>query len=223
MSRFSDPTDGPRSIPIVLASGSPRRRELVERIGFDPKVRVSEIPEQRRPEENGDAYAARLAQAKAKDVAADLDGPDGGPNWLLAADTVVARDDDILEKPEDAQHAVEMLSEMVGGWHRVLTSFCWLNRQEERRWVETVETDVRMRDVSEAFIRRYVATGEPMDKAGSYGIQEFGSLLVRELRGSYFNVVGLPICEVIEAVEEMDALELHPLVIPESDSPEDEL
>lgn len=217
MSRFPDIEQRDRSIPIVLASGSPRRLELVERIGFDPEVSVSEIPEERRSGESGVAYTARLAVEKAQDVADRVADEEDRPEWLLAADTVVTLDDAVLEKPADDREAEEMLEAMSGRWHAVCTSFCWLHRRLRERFVETVSTDVRLRDLSTELIESYVATGEPMDKAGSYGIQDYGSLLVRELRGSYFNVVGLPICEVVEALENMGVLEIHPLLSPEDD------
>jgi len=213
MTRFPEATEGLRSIPIVLASGSPRRRELVERLGYDPEVVTSNIHEQISEGESAEAYTARLAAEKAEDVADRLPGGGGYPSWMLSGDTVVALEGRVLEKPRDPEHAVEMLRSMVGRWHQVVTSFCWFDRRAERSRVGTVVTDVRMRRLSDEFLERYVATGEPLDKAGAYGIQEFGSLLVRELRGSYFNVVGLPVCEVVEAVESMDALELHPFAV----------
>lgn len=197
---------------IVLASGSPRRRELVERLGFDAEVIVSEIPEQKREDERPTEYTERLAAAKAKDVAEQIRGDEERPARVLAADTVVVLDDRVLEKPDNRAEAREMLESMSGRWHTVVTSFCWLDRTDETSVVETVETEVRLRELPEALIWRYVETDEPLDKAGAYGIQDFGSLLVRRLRGSYFNVVGLPVCEVIEVLERTGALEIHPLL-----------
>lgn len=199
---------------IILASGSPRRRELSERIGWRPQIIVSDVPEQRREGEGAVEYAERLAEAKARDVAGRFDEDDRAthPHWILSADTLVEADGHILEKPADADEAVEMLERMSGGWHDVITSFCWLNWVDDRLQIRTVRTDVHFRVLPEQLILNYVDTGEPMDKSGSYGIQDYGGVLVRELEGSYFNVVGLPICEVVETLEALGAWEIHPLM-----------
>jgi len=197
----------------VLASGSPRRRELVERIGLQPRVKVSDILEQSGDGESPREYTRRLARQKAEDVAQKLARDSGWPPLVLAADTIVILDDEILEKPADDEEAVEMLGRMSGNWHVVQTSFCWLDRTSPgSAHVGTLNTDVLLRELPDAFIGNYVATGEPLDKAGAYGIQDLGSLLVRELEGSYFNVVGLPVCEVVEALELSGHLEVHPLL-----------
>ena len=198
---------------IVLASGSPRRRELVERIGLSPRVRVSDIPEAPHDDESPREYTRRLARQKAEDVAQRLRSEPTWPSLVLAADTIVIHEGDILEKPADADEACEMLGWMSGNWHTVQTSFCWLDRRSDAApYVGTLDTDVLLRELSDDFIASYVETGEPLDKAGAYGIQDFGSLLVRELEGSYFNVVGLPVCQVVEALEEMGRLDVHPLL-----------
>lgn len=197
----------------MLASGSPRRRELAERIGLSPRVKVSDIPEEIRDGESPRDYTRRLARQKAEDVAQKLARESDWPSLVLAADTIVILDDEILEKPADRAEAFEMLRRMAGRWHVVQTSFCWLDRTSEvSPHVGTLSTDVRLRDLPDPFIDSYVATGEPLDKAGAYGIQDLGSLLVRELEGSYFNVVGLPVCEVVEALEELGRLEVHPML-----------
>ncbi len=189
---------------MVLASGSPRRRRLLEHVGFRPVVRRSEVPESPRPGEAPDAYTARLAREKAADVAGRL--AESAPRFVLAADTVVVFDDDILEKPESEDDAVSMLTRLSDAWHTVVTSFCWLDRHNDSVGARTVSTDVQFRPVDEAWIRRYVATGEPMDKAGAYGIQDIGAALVRQVRGSYSAVVGLPLCQVVETLELMGGL-----------------
>lgn len=201
---------------IVLGSGSPRRRELAERIGWEPVVVVSDIPEDVEAAESPTEYTQRLALQKAADVAEKISGDASKPNMILSADTIVILDGDILEKPEDGAHAFEMLRAMSGRWHTVQTSFCWFDRTSSESHVESIDTDVRLRELSDAFIRSYVETGEPLDKAGSYGIQDFGSLLVRELEGSYFNVVGLPVCEAVEALEKIGNYQVHPLLMGES-------
>lgn len=197
---------------LVLASGSPRRLELVERLGWQPEVVVSDIPENRREGEAPEAYARRLAVEKARDVADRLEGDPDHPDWLLAADTIVVFEGDVLEKPADGEDAREMLSAMSGAQHVVVTAFAWHHRHEGDELVRSMRTDVRMRELDEVTIDDYVATGEPFDKAGSYGIQDFGALLVDGIEGSYFNVVGLPIEEVVASLEEIGAMELHPFV-----------
>lgn len=201
---------------IILASGSPRRRELVARIGLEAVIRTSEISEVPEAGESPGEYARRLAKAKADAVAKELiDEPDL-PGWILSADTIVVLDGAILEKPADEEEARQMLGRLSGREHEVITAFCWLWRapgEGEESWVsKVVETraQVWMRSLSEEMIARYVATGEPMDKAGSYGIQDVGSTLVRRIEGSYFCVVGLPVAQVIETLEAMGGLEDYP-------------
>lgn len=209
---MTEPSDKP---DLVLASRSPRRLELVRRLGLDVEVRPSDIPEQQQSGESPVAYTERLAEQKAADIADELRGETATPDWVLAADTVVVFEDDVLEKPADARAAREMLGAMTGAWHEVITSYCVYHRLDREATVRTERTEVRMRDLSATWIARYVETGEPMDKSGSYGIQDFGALLVDELRGSYFNVVGLPIAELVETFEHLEAFDLHPLLEPE--------
>jgi len=118
----------------------------------------------------------------------------------------VVFDDRILEKPRDAEDAESMLLSLSDAWHVVVTSFTWRHTGDDRSATRTVATDVRFRAVDEAWVKRYVATGEPMDKAGAYGVQELGGALVAEIRGSYTCVVGLPVCEVIETLEQLGGL-----------------
>lgn len=213
---------------IVLASGSPRRRELVRQLGFEPIVRISEVEERREAGESPAHYTRRLALDKARAVAAACEANPGDeelPEWILSADTIVSTGAEILEKPADAADARSMLRRLAGEvdaesegegegakarWHTVITAFCWMSRIRGVHEVCDVHTEVAFRPLSDAMIARYVATGEPMDKAGAYGIQGLGSALVRELRGSYFAVVGLPICEVVEVLQSLGGLEEFP-------------
>ena len=202
---------------IVLASGSPRRRELVEGLGFEPVIRVSSVEERRQEGESPVEYTRRLALDKASAVAEACADEVSLPTWILSADTIVVNGAEILEKPADAAEARVMLRRLSprGGdgearWHTVITAFCWLSRLDGRSRIRDVQTDVAFRPLSDAMIARYVATGEPMDKAGAYGIQGLGSALVREIRGSYFAVVGLPICEVVEELQALGGLEEFP-------------
>jgi septum formation protein len=199
----------------VLASGSPRRRVLLEDLGFHPVVHVSEVPEHPESGESPRAYTERLAELKARDVAGRLSGSSRAPDWIVAADTIVVHEDEILEKPGGAAEAREMLARLSGTTHEVLTSFCLLERHDERGVVRTVRTEVDFRELGDETIERYIATGEPMDKAGGYGIQDLGGALVREIRGSFYAVVGLPIGEVVELLVALGAIEGFPFAPPD--------
>jgi septum formation protein len=201
-----------RDADLILGSGSPRRLELCERLGWRVEVVVADVPEEPGDDEDPTDYAERLAAEKARDVAEQLSDAPPTPRWILSADTIVELEDRILEKPADGQEARTMLAEMSGRQHSVLTSYCLLDRETGSDVVETVHTGVQFRELSAELIERYVATGEPMDKSGSYGIQEFGSLLVDELHGSYFNVMGLPVSHLAKTLETMDLRALHPLL-----------
>ena len=180
-------------LPLTLASASPRRRELLERVGVNLEVVPADVDESRLPDEPPAAMAERLAAAKADVVAATQ--PD---RLVLAADTIVVRDDAVLGKPSDAAEAAAMLRSLSGRRHHVITG--WALRGPSGGSSGTVTTAVRFRPLPEPVIARYVATGEPLDKAGAYGIQGVGAMLVRSIEGSYTNVVGLPLVEVLDAV-----------------------
>lgn len=190
---------------IVLASGSPRRLTLMRRLGFEPVVKVSDVPERQGPGEQPRQYASRLAGDKAQDVATKLDGTPA-PSWVLAADTLVLHQGDVLEKPADREDAIDMLERLSGGRHEVITAFTWLHRAGSERVTRVVEARVEFAHLDDSAIRRYVDTGEPFDKAGGYGIQDIGSAFVRSVEGSYFAVVGLPVCEVVESLRELGGL-----------------
>jgi septum formation protein len=193
---------------IVLASGSPRRLELMRMLGFDPRVRVSAVEEVLRAGETGESYTSRLCREKAAGVRETLNSED--PDWILAADTVVECDGHILEKPADIADAVDMLRSLSARSHTVTTSFCWLDRSSGAEAVRSVSAKVWFRELDDDTIRHYVATGEPMDKAGAYGVQGIGACLVSRIEGSYHAVVGLPICEVIQTLDEAGGLAAYP-------------
>lgn len=181
---------------IVLASGSPRRRELLERIGLtDFIVRVPEVeesfPEGLSPQE----VVSHISREKAE-AAVKLCGPE---DIVITADTMVFLDDRRLGKPRDEAHALEMLTALQGRKHTVCTgvSVC----RGDRRRTETESTDVFFRPAGEAELRRYIATGESMDKAGAYGVQGRGALLVERLEGDFFNVMGLPLVRLARMLE----------------------
>jgi septum formation protein len=138
-------------------------------------------------------YAKELAIAKAVDVAKYR--PD---SWVIGADTIVLIDGLILGKPESRQHAVEMLGRLSGQTHQVITGYCICNHSMDKLIADSVNTDVTFKTLSRQEIEWYTSTSEPFDKAGSYAIQGMGTFIVRKIKGSYSNVVGLPVCEVIE-------------------------
>lgn len=174
---------------LVLASASPRRRELLTAAGFTFEVDVADVDETVHPGEAAGAYAQRVARAKALAVAARW--PDA---VVLGADTIVVVDGDVMGKPRDAADAVRMLERLSGRAHQVLTAMAatWDGRVAEA--VE--ETLVWFAALTPAQIAAYVASGEPMDKAGAYGIQGKASRFIPRIEGSYTNVVGLPIAAV---------------------------
>jgi septum formation protein len=188
---------------LVLASASRRRRELLERAGLRLLVRVAGVDETPRPGEAPGALAKRLARAKLEAVAAGI-AAESGPaaRFVLAADTVVAVDGEILGKPRDAAEARAMIRRLSGRTHDVLTGYAILRLPPDRAMREgVVRTEVTFRELSGEVVGRYVDSGEPMDKAGAYGIQGTGAMLVRSVSGSYTNVVGLPLVEVLESLE----------------------
>jgi len=177
--------------PIVLASASPRRRQLLEMLGIPVTVQPSRVPEVRIANEKPIPYAERLAQAKALSVEGDL---------VLAADTIVISGHHLLEKPADEDDAFHMLARLRGHTHQVVTSVALAHRGQVR--FKTDVTKVTFRLVSDEFLRAYIATGEPMDKAGAYGIQGFGAALVERVEGDFFGVMGLPVRLVLDLLAE---------------------
>ena len=175
---------------FVLASSSSRRRDLLRTLGLEPEIRPSGVPEKAVPGETAETLVRRLAEAKGRAVAAALDG---APHVVLAADTEVVLDDVVLGKPADAAEAAAMLSRLAGHEHEVLTGVFVLRTDDGRHATHVECTRVRFRPYGEETIRWYVATGEPLDKAGAYGIQTRGALLADGIVGSWTNVVGLPI------------------------------
>jgi septum formation protein len=184
--------------PLVLASGSPRRVELLTLAGFRPLVLPSRVPEGRRRGEGPKAMVLRLAREKAAEVARRLAERGPGAGLVLAADTTVALGGRILEKPADAKAALGMLRSLSGRSHTVHTGVCLLALgdppREAAAFVE--DTRVHFRDLDPAEMAEYVASGDPLDKAGGYGIQGAAGAFVRRIEGDYCNVVGLPLARV---------------------------
>lgn len=177
---------------FVLASASPRRRELLAAVGLEPDVRPSHVDETPRPEESPEAYGLRVAEDKAR--ACD------DPRPALAADTEVVLEGRCLGKPASEADAKAMLRALSGRAHEVLSVVAL--RVGDHMRTRVVRTEVVFRALSDDEIARYVATGEPMDKAGAYGIQGEGGALVARLSGSYTNVVGLPLEETLALLEQ---------------------
>jgi len=176
------------SLPVlVLASGSPRRRQLLEMLGIPVEVRPSHVPEIPLPGEAPRAYAERLAREKA----AAVPGP-----VVLGADTTVVVEGEMLEKPADAADALRMLRRLQGRTHEVITAVAL--KTAGGTLVATDVTAVTFRPADDDFLRAYAATGEPMDKAGAYGIQGYGAALVERIEGDFFGVMGLPVRLVLD-------------------------
>ncbi len=177
---------------LLLASSSPRRLELLQRTGYRCVVRVPEVDESLRPSESPADYVARLARAKAGAVEAEAD-----VGVVVAADTVVTQGARILGKPVDQDEARCMLTALSGTRHTVMTGFV-VARSDGPVEAEVVETAVRFKSLSDHEIQCYVSTGEWHDKAGGYGVQGRAAFLVETLEGSYTNIVGLPLAQVVD-------------------------
>jgi len=190
---------------IVLASASPRRRELLARVGINALVVPSMADETLLVNETPEAHVIRLSCAKALEVA---ERPAQPGRWFIGSDTVVVRDDVILGKPADAAGAAAMLTSLAGRSHRVISGYAVHDRLSGKTLSSTVTTRVLFKDLTIREIEGYIATGEPFDKAGAYAIQGIGAFMVPRIEGSYTNVVGLPLCEVIAALEELGAMEM---------------
>ena len=178
--------------PLYLASGSPRRRELLTQIGVPFSVVSAPIDETPLPDESATAYVERLARAKAAAGLASVEGP----AVVLGADTAVVLDGRILGKPENREDALAMLADLSGREHQVLTAVALDDGQRVHSFCVT--STVRFRAISTDEAQRYWASGEPSDKAGGYAIQGLGAVFVSGLSGSYSAVVGLPLCETAD-------------------------
>jgi len=191
---------------LVLASASPRRREILQNVGIPFAVQAADIVEVAKADETPKAFAERLAQEKAKAVSQQR--PD---DWILSADTIVVVDNTILGKPRDLVDAVRMLRLLSGRQHQVITGVCLAGRKISDVSsqfsvpgfvdVRSEITQVFVSDIRENEIREYVETAEPMDKAGAYAIQGRASRWISRIEGDYFNVVGLPVSLVYRMLQ----------------------
>jgi septum formation protein len=178
---------------IILASQSPRRDYLLSQAGITFTVIPSNVDETTVPISAPETYVKDLAEAKANDVSAKH--PD---SWVIGADTIVLINDTILGKPDSRNAARNMLKQLSGKSHHVYTGYAICCKSKAQMFSNTVKTEVVFKDLSDDEIEWYIHTKEPFDKAGAYAIQGLGTFLVRRINGSYTNVVGLPVCEVIE-------------------------
>lgn len=187
---------------IILASGSPRRKELMTQAGIDFKIHVADIDESKiDPDMRPENYVCLLSKTKAQAVAGHY--PDA---WTIGADTIVAVGNTILGKPAGHRQAVTMLTQLSNREHSVFTAFTITRPNSDDLVTRVVNTRVRFKELSYDEINWYADTDEPYDKAGGYGIQGIGAFLVKEISGSYTNVVGLPVCELIDALASLGAI-----------------
>jgi septum formation protein len=193
----------------VLASGSPRRREILQQLGVRFRVEVSGIDERMLPGETPAEQVQRLARDKGLEVRARLSDSDDRP-CILSADTIVLLDDEVYGKPADDEDALRMLRRLSGRTHQVLTGLALCDVAGSFAEVSVFTTAVTFRELPEVTMRGYVASGEARDKAGSYAIQGLGAGLVRAISGSYTNVVGMPAVETLELLGRSGVLSSWP-------------
>jgi septum formation protein len=188
---------------LILASTSPRRYELLKQVGLDFDVIPSRIEEDFIKGESPRKHVLRLAEAKALDV-----GNQHPDRWVIAADTIVYVNHSILGKPKSREEAKKMLRRLSGKEHRVLTGFSVHHLGRGKGDRDAVQTAVKVKKLTQAEMEWYIQTCEPFDKAGGYAIQGIGSFMIESIKGSYTNVVGLPICELIQMLYRLGALKI---------------
>jgi septum formation protein len=192
---------------LILASASPRRQQFLRDLGLHFEVVAASIVEEPEVEEEPSHFARRMALEKARAVSAHYPGA-----WIISGDTVVSLGKCILGKPRDKEDAVAMLLSLSGKEHLVETAFCLCHGESAVERLHSTVTKVRFVDFDESVAWAYAATGEGLDKAGAYGIQGKGAVLVRTIEGSYSNVVGLPLCELHQVLEECGVIALAHLL-----------
>ena len=188
---------------FVLASKSPRRSEMLRQLGFDFDIIPSRVEENFVQKETPQEHVIRLAEAKALEIGNRY--PD---RWIIAADTIVYIDGNILGKPKSEEEALEMLNLLSGQEHFVLSGFSVHHLGKGKGDHQAVRTVVRVKTLTPVEMNWYVNTGEPFDKAGGYAIQGIGSFMIESIQGSYTNVVGLPLCELIQRLRSLGAITL---------------
>jgi septum formation protein len=189
---------------LILASKSPRRSDLFKQAGLTFSIIPSAFDESSLTMSDPESHVKALAKSKAIDISRKH--PD---SWVLGADTIVRIEDRILGKPGSKDEARSMLKQLSGKTHQVITGYCLCCHTKNKFISETVKTDVRFKTLRDTEIEWYIQTGESFDKAGAYAIQGVGTFLVKSINGSYTNVVGLPICEVMELLINEGVVELN--------------
>lgn len=183
---------------FILASKSPRRRELLKNIGINAQIIPSDVDESTAKNLSPEQMVTQLAMLKASDVARSF----GANTYVIGADTVVVFNGKIFGKPRDIEDARRMLQTLSGNTHYVYTGYCVINCKNGTSVSKYEKTAVTFKSLSEREIDAYIKTREPMDKAGAYGIQERGSVFVEKIEGDYFNVVGLPVCALSKVMND---------------------
>lgn len=182
---------------VILASGSPRRREILENMNLKFSVVTSDIDERILENEDPIQLVLRLALEKCMSVAQN-----NKSDLVIGADTVVVLDGEVLGKPKNEEEAFYMLSRLSNRQHQVITGISIVNLENEKKIVDYAISNVKFKKLTEQDIKDYINTKECLDKAGSYGIQGYGALLVEEIKGDYFNIVGLPISKLSDILKE---------------------
>ena len=189
---------------LILASQSPRRRDLLSTVGIPFTIKAADIDETSLPGELPEAFAERLAREKAEASAAAFNTTEENHPWFLAADTIVVRDNDILGKPKDKEDARAMIGSLQGRSHRVITGVCLYRGGETpvcESFISTTRVTFKAMDAEE--IEGYISTDEPYDKAGAYAAQGIGSFFIHRVEGSYTNVVGLPLSDTVDLLRRL--------------------
>lgn len=189
---------------LVLASGSPRRHQMLLGLGLDFKIVIPAIDELQQENETAEQLVQRLALQKALTVAGQR-----SESWVVAADTVVVLDQQVLGKPSDPDDACQMLSQLAGQWHQVLGGVALVNQDKSYRKVAFDSTAVKLLPLEQAQISAYVASGEPFGKAGAYAIQGLAGHFVEQVSGSYTNVVGLNLSLLVSLLMQVGVLEVR--------------
>ncbi|CEQ18790.1 Maf family protein [Paraclostridium sordellii] len=181
---------------IILASGSPRRREILANTNAKFDVLTSDVDERIFKFEEPTQLVLRLAFEKCMDIA--INNPE---SLVIGADTIVVLDNEILGKPKNEDEVFDMLSKLSNREHQVITGMSIVNIENNKKIVDYTISNVKFKNLTDQDIRDYISTGECLDKAGSYGIQGYGALLVKEIQGDYFNIVGLPISKLSDILK----------------------
>ncbi|KTD01300.1 Maf family protein [Fluoribacter gormanii] len=185
-------------LKVILASASPRRLQILQEYGLNVVVMPADIEEILQEDEGAKAYVTRLAQEKAQTIL--LQSAVDTADFILAADTTVAYQNHILEKPQDYEDAYRMLRMLSGNSHEVYTGYALIFLPEQKWCINYVTTHITFHNLTEQQIQNYIDSGDPFDKAGGYGIQTVRDTFVKEIKGSYYNVMGLPIEEILEKI-----------------------